>query len=423
MDLEAIETGLRSAMHQAGAGVLTRLLTFAPPIAERHTIACACGQLAHYREMRSKSLVTALGQVTISRPYYLCRHCHKGQFPADSELDVCKTEFSPGVRRMLALVGQHSSFERGREQMQLLAGIDITTKSVERVSEAIGEDIAQRDDQEIQRAVQLELPDILGQAVPKLYVLMDGTGVPVIKKEVAGRKGKDGDKPARTREVKLGCVFTQTTCDDAGFAIRDDDSTTYTGAIETAEEFGKRIYVEAIKRGWDRAQTKIIIGDGAEWIWNIAQQHFPGAIQIVDLYHARQHLWDIARALFPLNLVAQQRWILRHQPKLDSGHIEKLIDYLDSRLAAATAAQQEILRVEIAYFDKNKDRMRYREFRKKGLFIGSGVIEAGCKTVIGARLKQSGMFWSVDGANAIIALRCCQLNNRFEDYWDRRRVA
>ncbi len=194
-------------------------------------------------------------------------------------------------------------------------------------------------------------------------------------------------------------------------------------AIETVERFGKRLFVEAWKRGWSQADKKVVMGDGAEWIWNIADQQFPGAVQIVDLFHARQHLWDSARALHPLDQPAQQRWILRHQPKLDSGQIEKLTAYLDSRLADATPAQQEILQVETAYFDKNKDRMRYPEFRAQGLFIGSGVIEAGCKTLIGARLKQSGMFWSVEGANAIIALRCCQMNNRFQDYWDQRRVA
>ena len=218
-------------------------------------------------------------------------------------------------------------------------------------------------------------------------------------------------------------MFTQTGSDEEGYPIRDPGSTTYVGSIETAEQFGKRLYVEAWKRGWSQAEKKVVIGDGAEWIWNIAGQHFPGAIQIVDLFHARQHLWDIARALHPLDQEAQHRWVLRHQPKLDSGQIEKLTSYLESRIAEATPAQQEILRVEAAYFDKNKDRMRYPAFRAQSLFVGSGVIEAGCKTVIGARLKQSGMFWSVEGANAILALRCCQLNNRFEDYWDQRRAA
>lgn len=412
---------LRSTMHQAGATALTKLLAFPVPV--HRVIACSCGHNAHYRELRTKRLFTVVGPITISRPYYLCSHCHDGQFPADVSLDVSKTDFSPGVRRMQAMVGQQTSFQQGREQLKLLAGIEVTAKAVERVSEAIGGDIAKRDRQEIERAIQLQLPAILGQSVPVLYVLMDGTGVPVINSETIGRKGKIDGQPAHTREVKLGCVFTQSSSDEEGYAIRDPDSTTYVGAIETAAEFGKRLYVEAFKRGWDRAETKVVIGDGAEWIWNIADQYFPSAIQIVDLYHARQHLWTIARALFPLDAVAQKRWILRHQAKLDGGKISKLTVYLQSLLASATPAVAELLRTEASYFEKNADRMRYPDFRAQHLFVGSGVIEAGCKTVIGDRLKRSGMFWSVSGANSIIALRCCYLNGRFEDYWETCRAA
>lgn len=420
LDLEAVEMALRSTMHQSGASGLTRLLEFPAPPTDRRSIVCPCCHHAQYRELRTKSVLTVLGPVTISRPYYLCPHCHEGQFPADVELDLSKSEFSPGVRRMQALVGQQASFAEGREQLQLLAGIEVTTKAVERAAEAIGADIAKRDQQEIQRAIQLELPAILGEAVPILYVLMDGTGVPVVKRETVGRKGKTAGQPAHTREVKLGCVFTQTETDEEGYPIRDSNSTTYVGAIETAAEFGKRLYVEAWKRGWDRAKVKVVLGDGSEWIWNIAQQHFPGAIQIVDLYHARQHLWDIARALYPLDPVSQHRWILRHQPKLDSGNISKLTAYLRSLLPTATSQAAELLRIEAAYFDNNAHRMRYPDFRAQHLFIGSGVVEAGCKTVIGSRLKQSGMFWTVAGANAIIALRCCHLNHRFEGYWEGR---
>lgn len=414
---------VRSALHQAGAAALTKLLQFPSPAAGQRSVRCACGHQACYQELRSKPVLTAVGMSQVSRPYYLCAHCHHGQFPADVELDIENTEISPGVRRMQAVVGQESPFDRGRQQMKLLAGLEVTTKSVERTAEAIGEHVCAREQEEIQRAVQLDLPMVVGEPIPILYVQMDGTGVPVVKKETQGRKGKAEGQPAHTREVKLGCVFTQTAWDEEGYPIRDPDSTTYTGAIETAEEFGKRLYLEAWKRGWSRAQKKVVMGDGAEWIWNLAEQHFPGAVQIVDLYHARQHLWDLARRLYPNDEVSQKAWIKAHQKRLlDKGKIEKLVIAIRS-IRSANPDVAEKIRIEADYFDNNTDRMRYPTFRLQHLFVGSGVIEAGCKTVIGSRLKQSGMFWTVRGANAILALRCCHLNGRFEDYWEARRAA
>jgi hypothetical protein len=421
--LEAIEMAVRSAMHHAGATALTELLRFPAPSADQRTLPCPCGHQAFYQELRSKPVLTAVGPVKVSRPYYLCAHCHNGQFPADVELDIENTESSPGVRRMQAAVGQEAPFDHGRQQMKLLADLEVTTKAVERTAEAIGADIAARELAEIQRAVQLDLPVIIGKPIPILHVQMDGTGVPVVKKETLGRQGKIEGQPSHTREVKLGCVFTQTTWDHEGFAIRDADSTTYVAAIETAEEFGKRIYLEAWKRGWSRAVKKVVIGDGAEWIWNIADQHFPGAIQIVDLYHARQHLWDLARKLYPNQQAEQERWMLIHKDTLlDEGKIEELVASLRS-IQSANPELAEKIRVEADYFEKNTERMRYPAFRAQHLFVGSGVIEAGCKTVVGSRCKQSGMFWTVRGANAILALRCCYFNGRFEDYWEARRAA
>jgi hypothetical protein len=423
VDLEALETAVRAAMHRVGAAALSELLQFPAPADEQRIIPCGCGHQAHFRELRAKTVLTVVGAANVSRPYYLCPHCHIGQLPADVELDIANTEFSPGVRRMHALVGQETSFDHGREQMSVLAGLEVTAKAVERTAEAIGENIAQAEQQEIQRAVQLDLPIVVGEPIPVLYVQMDGTGVPVVKKETEGRKGKTEGRPAHTREAKLGCVFTQTGWDEEGFAIRDPDSTTYTGAIETAEEFGRRLYLEAWNRGWSRAAKKVVIGDGAEWIRNIAEIHFPGAVHIVDLYHARQHLWDVARALYPNDAVSQKPWMKVHQKGLlDKGKIEKLALALRSLLRIHPDVAEK-LRTEADYFEKNADRMRYPKYRKQHLFVGSGVIEAGCKTVIGSRLKKSGMFWTVRGANAIIALRCCHLNGRFEDYWESRRAA
>jgi hypothetical protein len=414
---------LRAALHQAGAAALNELLQFAAPAAPQRQLPCSCGHRAQYQEIRSKPLFTIVGPVRLSRPYYLCSRCHVGQFPVDVELDIENTEFSPGVRRMQALVGQQAPFDHGREQLQLLAGLEVTTKSVERIAEAIGTDIAQRERRESEKALQLDLPVIVGEPIPILYVQMDGTGVPVVKKETAGRQGKTEGQPAHTREAKLGCVFTQTTWDEEGFAIRDPDSTTYTGAIETAVEFGKRIYREALKRGWHLAKKRVVIADGAEWIWTLVAEHFPDAIQIVDLYHARQHLWEVARQLYPHEDIKQKAWMKVHQKRLlDKGKIEKLVGALRA-IHTTNSQMAEQIRTEADYFERNAERMCYPKFRRQHLFVGSGVIEAGCKTVIGSRLKQSGMFWTVRGANAILALRCSHLNGRFEDYWEGRRDA
>ena len=423
IDLEAVEMAMRAAMHRAGAIALGQLLRGDPPGPEERETACPCGHQALYREMRARRVLTAVGEVELLRAWYLCPHCHNGQCPADAALDIEKTDLSPGVRRMLALVGAEAPFDRGRRQVELLAGLEVTAKAVERTAEAIGADIAESEQREIQRTLQLNLPIVMGQPVPILYVEMDGTGVPVVKAETEGRSGKMSGQPAHTREAKIGSVFTQTTWDKEGYPIRDPESTTYVAAIEPAGEFGPRIYLEAWNRGWERAEKKVVIGDGAEWIWNIADDHFPGAIQIVDLFHARQHLWDVARKLFPNQEAEQRHWIAIHQDQLlDEGKIEDLV----SALRAVDSSNPELLekiRNEADYFEKNTERMRYPKFRAQHLFVGSGVIEAGCKTIIGLRCKQSGMFWTVRGANAILALRCCHFNGRFEHYWEGRQAA
>jgi hypothetical protein len=411
---------VRSAMHQVGANTLTQLLEFEAPGHDERERPCSCGYRAKYLSLRSKTLLTAVGEAQCLRPYYFCEHCHLGQFPVDVDLDIENTELSPGVRRMLATVGHEAAFAQGREQMKLLAGLSVTTKAVERTAEAIGEDIERRQQQERNRALQLELPIPMGPRISILYVEMDGTGIPVVRKESEGRAGQQDGQPAHTREAKLGCVFTQTHVDDEGYPIRDEASTSYVGAIESAEEFGCRLYAEAWRRGWARAEKKVVLGDGAEWIWNQADLHFPGATQIVDLYHARQHLWDLSAKLYPSDSPAQRRWVMVRKDKLDDGKIEALVRSL--RLGAASHPElAEEIRTQAQYFETNKERMRYPQFRKQGLFVGSGVIEAGCKLVLG-RLKQSGMFWTVRGANAIVALRCCQLSGKFEDYWESRRA-
>jgi hypothetical protein len=426
LDLESIETAIRAAMHQAGAVALTQLLQFEQPDSDHFEVPCLCGHTARFKEMRTKSFLSVVGIVEVHRPYYLCSHCGKGQHPADGELGIAGLESSPGVRRMEAVVGSEMPFAKACEPMKVLAGLEVPAKAIERAAEAIGAEIAQRADREVARAKQLVLPIVSKQNITKIYVLMDGVQVPVVPAETEGRASRIEGQRARTRECKLGAIFTQTTVDKDGWPIRDLHSTTYVGAIETAEEFGFRIYTEAWRRGWEWATEKIVIGDGAVWIWNLADVHFPGAVQIVDLYHARQHLWDVAALLHPHDTAAKKLWMVPMKDLLDGGKIEPLVERL-REIAVEHAVTQPSLAEEIdkqaEYFETNADRMRYPDFRQKGLFVGSGVIEAGCKAIVGVRLKQSGMHWTVRGANAIIALRCCYFNGRFEDFWEQAQAA
>jgi hypothetical protein len=165
-----------------------------------------------------------------------------------------------------------------------------------------------------------------------------------------------------------------------------------------------------------------VIGDGAPWIWNIAGFHFKGATQIIDIYHAREHYWNVARKIFAGDKNEIKIWAESRRKELDLGEVEKVMSAMKA-LSPITEEDKDIIEREINYFEKNKERMRYKKFRDMGLFIGSGVIEAGCRTVIGQRLKQSGMHWTVKAANNIIALRCCILSKRWENFWEYRACA
>ena len=417
VDLEASEMAIRASSHQMGGSLLEKLLNWDGGGYRGAHTQCSKGHRAEFIEYRDKQLLTALSPVEVKRAYYHCEECKDGLIPKDQELDIVDTSFSPGVRRMMGQVGGKEPFEEGRRDLEDLAGVLVKTKAVERVSQAIGQQIERVFEGERELALSGKVVPL--KAVPKLYIAIDGTGVPVVRRETEGRKGKDETGKAKTREAKLGCVFTQTTLDENQRPVRDEHSTTYVGAIETAEAFGTRIYAEAIRRGVTRAAQVIVLGDGAHWIWGIAEEHFYGAIQIVDLYHAREHLALIANLVYGTGAIKSKEWMEARREQLDAGDVEAVIASV-RRLRPSNTKVEDEIRTAADYFHRNAERMRYAEFRKQGLFVGSGVVEAGCKIICGQRLKLSGMHWTVRGANAIIALRCCQLSARWEEFWEAR---
>lgn len=416
VDLEATEMAIRSSMHQVGGVLLERLLAEDPGY-RGPSVSCGHGHQAAFVGYRHKTVLTVVSAIRLRRAYYHCAPCARGVIPKDSEWDIVSTSFSPGVRRLMARVGGKEPFDEGRLDLQEMAGIVVKAKQVERVSETIGAQVEQIASRE--RGAVIAGKVVLLQSVPKMYVAIDGTGVPMVPSETQGRPGKDETGQAKTREAKLGCVFTQTRLDDKGRPVRDEGSTTYVGAIESAKDFGWRIFTEAIRRSARRAEQIVVLGDGATWIWNIADEHFPGAIQIVDLYHAREHLSGPAKILYGPGTPKAKAWAETRISELDAGDLKTLVGAL-ARLRPSTANGKDEVRKAIAYFESNAHRMRYADFRARGLFVGSGVVEAACKSIIGHRLKQSGMRWTVRGANAIIALRCCELSGRWETFWEAR---
>ena len=407
-------------MHGIGCSMLEMFVNADGSGYRGRTLPGEKGRPYEFIEYRDKKLLTVLGLVTVKRAYYYDRECRSGYCPKDRALDIEGTSYSSGVRRMMSKVGAYRPFGLGHEDLHDLADIRVSAKEVERISQTVGGQAEAF--HAVEAAASLSGNIIPTKPFSKMYVGIDGTGVPVVKKETAGRKGKGEDGQAKTREAKLGCVFTQTCVDREGRPVRDDDSTSYTGAIETAESFGRRIYQEAMRRGMNSAGETVVIGDGAPWIWNIADEQFYGATQIVDLFHAREHYWNVAKSCFGQNKDKLYQWTEERRKELDDGRPEEVIDAIHC-CSSLPGSDQAICEREIGYFEKNKERMRYADFRKRGLFVGSGVLEAGCRTVVGQRLKQSGMHWTVRGANSIIALRCCILSNRWEDFWEHRAAA
>lgn len=310
------------------------------------------------------------------------------------------------------------SFKEAAQLLEELAGLQVNTKQVERTAEALGREIA-RDEREV--------TEPLIAPAPTMYLGMDGTGVPMRSSEVVGRAGKQPDGSAKSREVKLVTVWSAESRDKDGKPVRDEGSITYSAAIESAaqkdtqdklSEFAQRVAREAKRRGFAQAQRRVVIGDGAPWIWNLTDELFPDAIQIVDLYHAKEHLSNVAKSIFGPGSELANQWAKQRHEELETGQFDLLLSTLQ-----AHSSKNDDARKCFDYFTNNRTRMDYPKFREAGLCIGSGVVEAGCKVTIGTRLKRAGMHWTVKGANAIIALRCCKLSGLFESFWERRMSA
>jgi hypothetical protein len=350
------------------------------------------------------------GSFPLVRDYYYHALRRQGHYPADAALGI-EVGYTPALARLLCLEGaDESGYQKAELHLAETGGINVSGRQIQRVVQRIGSAAQTWQEREVQPA-QCERTD-----ASVLYVSADGTGTPMRPEELVGRRGKQADGKAKTRQVYLGCVFTQHRLDDQGRPVRDWESTSYVSSLDSIDEFGPVLRREALRRGMGTALQVVLLIDGAEGLAHMGTLCFKDAIQIVDFFHALEHAGEVLRVLLghkdhPDYEARLHRWAER----LLEDKVELLI--AEARQEAARLGRAEAVEKELGYFVRNAARMQYGTFRKKGFFIGSGVIEAGCKTVIGTRCKQSGMFWSVPGAENILALRCIHASHRLAEFW------
>ena len=368
-------------------------------------VPCGRGHEAVFVSYRDKIIDTVLGPVTLTRAWYHCAECGHGLAPRDAELGAAGASISPGLAAMNDRAAAAVPFAQAAALLEELAGVRLTVKRTERAAEASGAAVAEAGRERARLTAARKLVPLPPAPLPdKLYAAIDGTGVPVTSRETAGREGKGDDGRARTREVKLAVFFTQDRLDKDGYPVRDQASTSVIATFEPASVFAGLVKAEGIRRGADHVRQLTILGDGAAWIWGIATAKFPEATQVVDLFHAREHLHDLARSVEFMLGDRKDEWLAARLEDLDYGDIDGICKA--ARVFPLAGVKKDELDTALGYFENNAPRMRYHWFRQCGLFVGSGVVEASCKTVIGQRLKQSGMHWTTGGADAIIALRC-----------------
>ena len=416
LDFEALEMALRHGTLRLAARAIEQRLNADTSDEVASRVPCRCGGEAHFAGRRSKQFHSVLGPLRLERAYYHCSSCSHGCYPRDKHLGIENTSLSPALTRMTGTVGAMVSFKEGSQLLQEIAGVDVDAKQVERTAEALGQEIAEDERHHCEPLDALPLPKTL-------YLGIDGTGIPLRAEELTGVPGKR-EGAAKTREVKLCTVWSAESFDGDGTPIRDEGSITYSAAIERASipdiakersAFAERVWRETQRRRFLQAARTAALGDGAPWIWNLVAELFPGTIEIVDRFHAKQHLSELSKALYGLTSPRAAQWARRRHEELDSGQFRALLAAIRRQVARSEEARRCL-----HYFLSNRERMRYPEFHAQGLCTSTGVVEAGCKVAIGTRLKRAGMHWTVRGSNAIIALRCSKLSGRFQDFWERR---
>jgi hypothetical protein len=404
--VQELELLVRTALFQSASALVGVLLQQA---ADRSDAAYQSKPGERRKGRETLQVQGLFGTFPLRRDYYYHPGKKQGHYPADAALGL-EVGYTPALARLICLEGaDEPGYEKAERHLAETGGIAVSARQIQRVVQRVGQ---------AAQTWQARAAQPVPCDASVLYVSGDGTGVPMCRAEVAGRKGKQPDGTAKTRQAYLGCVFTQHKTDDQGHPVRDHAATSYVSSFQPIGEFGPLLRQEAIRRGMGSAGQVVLLIDGATGLEHMGRDCFKEAVQIVDFYHALEHASLVLGALIgkdhPDFKPQRSRWA----KQLLKGKVKALI--AETRQAAGNTPQAEPVEKALGYFVNNVDRMQYRSFRRRGFFIGSGVVEAGCKTLIGARCKQSGMFWSKPGAENVLALRCLHASRCLDEFWKHR---
>ena len=404
-DFAALERQLLASLKHDGARLLEQFLND-PLLPQTKPALEGQEERAGYR---NKDVLINLGWITLRRPYLYNPSQGQGRCPLDSTWGFVDS-YSPEVLRLSCRAAASAgSYEAASQDLLTYAGLPIDAKQLQRLVSQMAPVMNRW-----RQAQETSLPQTTCGEV--MCVGTDGTGAPMRRSYLRGRKGKRGGR-ARTREVKVGTVFThrKPNLPDQR-PERDYRSTSYLAAIVSADDFGPLLRNEAIRRGMGSAKTVVFLGDGAVWVWKLARLNFPGAVCILDYYHACEHLSLLSACLYGEGTALAKgryrlwkKWLLKDK-------VAKVIQQAKEDLPGEVGARK-LAKLQVGYLERNRSKMLYLTFRQAGYFIGSGVVEAGCKVVVGQRLKQSGMLWSRKGAEHLLAVRCALLSGWFEEFW------
>ncbi|MEI7903292.1 MAG: ISKra4 family transposase [bacterium] len=398
---EVAETEIRAALSRIGSLTLRTVMQSEVDRADAQRVTAE----AMVRHGRRPIWVRSLwGDFQIVRAYYTAEAGGQGDAPSDSSLGLWQS-YTPVMARTLSKLAAQLPFEAAAAMLHEMTAATVNGRQFHRLTAEVG------------TVARAWLDPQKAPADPSsiFYVSFDGVAVPMRKECLKGRRGRAPDGTAKTREIRLGCTFTQTKTDEHGNPVRDPASTTYLASLSSSHDFGHQMRAEARRRGMTANRRVVVLTDGALWCETLASVNFPGRTHILDFFHAAEHVGALALALLgegKATTVQFRAW----RRALRRGKAAVLIAEAQSMLGKAH--DREAAERNIRYLEHNLERMRYADFRKQGLFIGSGVVEAGCKTVVAQRAKLSGMLWGEKGIDDILALRCLFLSRRLDRFWD-----